>query len=89
MSYSLGEAWQGKYHMNLSSSSGTSTSTSTTVSSSSPTGVAITPTTLPIIDYIAKCDSDTMIYPEILLDELLMKLPSYPQNQYYRSPFHT
>jgi hypothetical protein len=35
------------------------------------------------IDYIAKCDSDTLLFPEILLDQLLEHLPSHPQNAYF------
>jgi hypothetical protein len=35
------------------------------------------------IDYIAKCDSDTLLFPEIFLDQLLEHLPSHPQNAYF------
>jgi hypothetical protein len=35
------------------------------------------------IDYLAKCDSDTLLFPEIFLDQLLENLPSHPQNSYF------
>jgi hypothetical protein len=37
------------------------------------------------IDYIAKCDSDTLLFPEIFLDQLLdhRHLPSHPKNAYF------
>ena len=36
--------------------------------------------TLPYFDYLAKTDSDTLLFPEILLDRLLPRLPVFPYN---------
>jgi len=47
-------------------------STSTTNSIGYPNGV--------YFDYLAKTDSDTLLFPEILLDQLLPRLPIFPHN---------